>query len=316
MAEKKKDPVAVTSRSFSRHPILRAELLEKYERVMFNDAGKSLGGAELVAFLRGHKRAILALESLDEAVLSQLPDLEVVSKYGVGIDKLDLSAMKRFDVRLGWKGGVNKRSVAELALAFAISLLRQVPRANLEVRNQVWRQLTGNLLTGRTVGIIGCGHVGKDFIQLLRPFNCRILIHDILDLTDFAKDVGAETLSLDALLKQSDVVSLHVPLNPSTRSLINRDRLRLMKVSAVLINTARGGIVDEEALKEWLKEGKLTGAAFDVFIEEPPRDNELLALPNFLATPHIGGSAEEAILAMGRAAIAGLEEARDADSFV
>lgn len=301
------DRVAVTSRSFSRHPMLRAELLARYRFITFNDSGVQLKGDELVAFLKGHDKAITALETIDDHVLSQLPELKVISKYGVGIDMLDVEAMRRRGKRLGWVGGVNRLSVAELVISFAIALLRHVPAASREVRAGTWRQHTGGLLSGRTVGIVGCGFVGKELVRLLQPFSCLILAHDIVDYAQFYAQHGIEAVSLEDLLTRADVVTLHVPLDESTRGLLSSQSLRHMKTGAVLINAARGGLVDESALKALLKAGTIAGAAFDVFAQEPPQDAELLGLRNFLATPHIGGSAEEAILAMGRAAIDGLD---------
>jgi len=308
-------PIAVTSRSFSRHPILRAELLERYSHVTFNDGGYSLAGSDLIDFLRGHVKAITALEKLDEAVFSALPELKVVSKYGVGLDMLDMAAMERHRVLLGWTGGVNKRAVAELVITFAIALLRRVPEANQEVRTGIWRQIRGRQLSDCTVGIVGCGHIGKDVAILLRAFGCRVLAHDILDFPEFYAQHQITPLSLEELLSQSDVVTLHLPQDDSTRNMLNSERLALMKTSAILINTARGQLVDEAVLKAMLIDGRLAGAAFDVFATEPPKDMELLNLPNFLATPHIGGSSEEAILAMGRAAIAGLDAAVSGSQF-
>lgn len=301
------DRVAVTSRSFSRNPVLRQELLRRYEHVTFNDAGKQLEADSLVAFLSGHDKAITALERIDEAVLNRLPELKVIGKYGVGLDMIDLDAMRRHGVRLGWTGGVNKRSVSELVIAFSISLLRHVPAAHREVLGGTWRQHVGNQLSGKTVGIIGCGHIGKDLIRMLQPFECPILVNDLLDFPEFYRQHKVEAVKLEELLVRSDVVTLHVPLDESTRDMMTAGRLGLMKPNAILINTARGGLVDEAALKTALQEGKLAGAAFDVFAQEPPEDRELLELPNFLVTPHIGGSAIEAILAMGRSAIDGLD---------
>jgi D-3-phosphoglycerate dehydrogenase len=303
-------PVAVTSRSFSRHAVLRAELLERYETVTFNNADHVLSGDELVNFLRGHVKAIMALETLDESVLSKLPELRVVSKFGVGLDTFDFEAMERYGVMLSWKGGTNKRSVSELVIVLAISLLRHVVTANRELQSGIWRQPKGSCLSGCTVGVIGCGHIGRDLITLLKPFGCNILCYDVEAFPDFYAEYNVRPVGLEDLLREADVVTLHVPLNESTQNLLNAERLALMKPSAILINTARGHLVDEQALKEMLKSNSLAGAAFDVFAEEPHMDTELLNLPNFLATPHIGGSTEEAILAMGRAAIAGLDAAR------
>jgi phosphoglycerate dehydrogenase-like enzyme len=298
--------VAVASRSFSRHPVLRAELQALYPHVTFNDSGASLSGAALVEFLSGHDAAITALETVDEMLLAQLPDLKILSKYGVGYDMVDVAALKRRGVRFGWTGGVNKRSVSELVISMMIALLRLVPQAGDEIRNGQWRQLLGRQLTGRTIGIIGCGHIGKDLAGLLKAFDCRVLAHDLIDFPDFYANLGVTPVSLDALLTEAEIVTLHLPLDASTRGIISGPQIAQMRKSAILINTARGGLVDENALQAALISGHLAGAGLDVLAQEPPSDRQLLSLPNVLVTPHIGGSSEEAVLAMGRAAIAGL----------
>jgi len=300
-------PVAVTSRSFSRHPILRAELLERYSDVRFNDDGLTLSGQALIDFCQGRKKLITALETVDEQFLSALPELEVIGKYGVGTDMIDKHAMVKHGVELGWTGGVNKRSVTELAIAYMISLLRHVPLTNNEIRDGIWKNRKGRYLSTRTVGVIGCGHIGKDLIGILKAFGSDVLVNDILDFPDFYREHEVQPVSLEELLQCSDIVTLHIPLDDSTRNILSAERLSLMKPDAILINTARGGLVDEAALKSALQEGRLAAAGLDVFTSEPPDDQTLLNLPNFLCTPHIGGSAEEAILAMGRSAIDGLD---------
>lgn len=304
---KNNTPIAVTSRSFSAHKLLRAELLDRYSNVRFNDEGASLHGEDLIGFAQGRLKLITALELIDDNFLTAVPELEVISKYGVGTDMLDMKAMRRRGIRLGWTGGVNRRSVTELVIAFMISLLRRISLANNEVRNGHWINRKGKQISGRTVGIIGCGHIGKDLVPILKAFGCKVLAYDILDFPEFYAAHKVEPVSLEELLRRSDIVTLHVPLNDSTLNMINSDRLAMMKQEALLINAARGGLVDESALKTMLLEDRLAGAAFDVFATEPPVDLELLNLQNFLATPHIGGSSEEAILAMGRAAIMGLD---------
>lgn len=287
---------------------MRAELLEGYSNVRFNEEGVALGGEALVEFARGRRKLITALERIDGEVLAALPELEVISKYGVGTDMLDHAAMRRHGVRLGWTSGVNNRSVTELAIAFMISLLREIPLADREMSEGTWRNLEGRQLSERTVGIIGCGNIGKDLAVILRAFGCTVLAHDIVDFTEFYAAHEIEPVGLEDLLSGADIVTLHVPLDDSTRHMLSAQRLALLKPRALLINTARGGLVDELALKALLISGRIAGAGFDVFAPEPPDDLELLRLPNFLATPHIGGSSEEAVLAMGRAAIRGLDE--------
>tara|TARA_B100000965_G_scaffold378412_3_gene373308 strand:+ start:114 stop:1076 length:963 start_codon:yes stop_codon:yes gene_type:complete len=304
-------PVAVTSRSFSKHPELRKALTARYPNTTFNDAGGSLRGADLIEFLRGHEKAITALEPLDAEVFDALPELRVIGKYGVGLDMIDLEAMRERGVRLGWTAGVNRRAVAELALGFALSLIRRVPESKALVDAGDWRQVKGRQLSGRTVGIIGLGHVGKDLATLLRAFDCRILAHDIRMDPDFCARVGVEMTGLDPLLVESDIVSIHLPLDGTTRGILDAKRLARLRDDAILINTARGHLVDEAALAAELTAGRLAAGAFDVFAAEPPENNSLIGLANFIATPHIGGSTEEAILAMGMAAIDGLDQAGD-----
>ena len=302
--------VAVAARSFVRNPALRAELLAKYPDACFADAASALDDETLVAFLEGHDRVIIGLERVDDGVLSRLPELRVISKYGVGLDGIDLEALARRGIRLGWTRGVNRRSVAELTLAFALALLHRVPECSGALKHGEWQKLVGRELTGKTVGIIGCGSVGQEVVLLLEPFKCRVLAHDIRDYPEFFAAHDVERVTRDDLLQRSDVVTLHVPLDASTRGLIGARELAMMRAGSCFINAARGGLVDEEALADALARGHLAGAACDVFQIEPDANPRLLAQPTFLGTPHIGASAQEAQLAMGRAAIDGLENAR------
>ena len=308
--------VAVASRSFSKHAVLRAELLARHPGAKFNDAGASLKGAELEAFLKGCDKAVLALEAVDAKLLDALPELKVVSKFGVGLDSFDLKAMAARGVKLAWTPGTNSRSVAELALLAILALLRRVPEASADLAAGKWGQPKGTTTTGKTVGLVGLGAVGKDLVRLLGPFETKVLAADPAADAAFLKERGVALTSLDELLSSSDVVSLHLPLTPATKGLIGARELARMKPGAILLNTSRGGLVDEEALLAALDAGKLAGAALDVFETEPPRDSRLTSHRKVLATPHIGGSTEEAILAMGRAAIAGLDSARDAAEFL
>jgi phosphoglycerate dehydrogenase-like enzyme len=302
--------VAVASRSFSRNPTLRQELLDRYPGSRFNDQGTVvLSGTELIQFLRGADRAITGLDVVDEAVLDAVPELRVVSKYGVGLDMIDLEAARRHGVSVRWTPGVNRQAVAELTICFMIALCRSVVVLAQDLAAGRWHHPGGRQISSSTVGIVGCGHVGQQVARICRAMGARVIAHDLRAYDEFYREAGITPMSLDALLQQSDIVTIHVPLDASTRGLIDARALALTKPDAFLINTARGGIVDERALKQALLERRLGGAAFDVFAVEPPVDRELLMLRNFIATPHIGGGTLEAVLAMGRAAIAGLEGA-------
>ena len=308
--------LVIASRSFSKHPTLRREVLKRYPDAKFNDKGLSLSGDSLVEFLDGYEKAITALEKIDDSILKLLPNLKVIGKYGVGLDMIDLHAMKRHGVNLGWTGGVNKRSVSELVISYSIALLHRTIFANAEVRKGKWYQVKGRQLSDCTVGIIGCGHVGKDLVELLQPFNCKILANDVLDFKDFYKKYEVTSVGLEELIRKSDIVTLHLPLDKSTQNILDSDKLSLLKNDAVLINLARGGLIDEVALKELLNNNKIAGAALDVFEVEPPVDPSFATMDNVLITPHIGGSTEEAILAMGMAAIEGLENSEDPLNFL
>jgi len=308
--------LVIASRSFSKHPVLRKEVLKRYPDAKFNDKGLSLNGNSLIEFLDGYEKAITALEKIDDSILKHLPDLKVIGKYGVGLDMIDLRAMKRYGVNLGWTGGVNKRSVSELVISYSIALLHRTIFANAEVRKGRWYQVKGRQLSDCTVGIIGCGHVGKDLVELLQPFNCKILANDVLDFKDFYKKYEVTSVGLEELIRKSDIVTLHLPLDKSTQNILDSDKLSLLKNDAVLINLARGGLIDEVALKELLNNNKIAGAALDVFEVEPPVDPSFATMDNVLITPHIGGSTEEAILAMGMAAIEGLENSEDPLNFL
>jgi phosphoglycerate dehydrogenase-like enzyme len=300
--------VAVASRSFSRNPILRQELLDRYPGSRFNDVGPAvLSGDALARFLTGHSTAITGLDVLDEALFRAVPELRLVSKYGVGLDMIDLAAARRHGVSVRWTPGVNRQAVAELTICFMIALCRSVVPLARDLASGGWRHLGGRQVSSSTVGIVGCGHVGQEVARICRALGAAVVAYDIRDYDDFYRDAGVTPVPLDALLQQSDIVTIHVPLDPSTRGLIGARALELMKRDAFLVNTARGGIVDEHELKRALVEQRLGGAAFDVFAVEPPVDHELLMLPAFIGTPHIGGGTSEAVLAMGRAAIAGLE---------
>jgi D-3-phosphoglycerate dehydrogenase len=304
-------PIAVLSRSFSRHEVLRAELALRWSDIRWNDGDATLAGPSLIDFLAGAERAIVALEKVDDALLGALPGLRVISKYGVGCDNIDLHACAARGVKVGWTGGVNRLSVAELALSLMIAALHRVGEGMVQIRGGGFKQLRGRQLSGRTVGIVGCGFVGTELARLLRPFGCRLLAHDIKDLGPFCREFDAVAVDLATLVAEAEIVTLHVPATPATRHMIGAAALSAMRPGAVLINTARGGIVDEAALFDALAGGHLAAAALDVFEIEPPEDRRLVMLPNVIVTPHIGGSSEEAVLAMGRAAIEGLETAGD-----
>ena len=222
---------------------------------------------------------------------------QVIARVGVGLDNIDQTAAKEKDIRVinAVEGAMN--AVAELVLGLMLSLAREIPRADREVRNGNWikKELMGTELRGKYLGIVGLGNIGKRLGRLARALNMNIIGFDVAPIDDeFSKEVGLMKADIGTLLASSDYVSLHVPLLDSTKHMINAEKMSTMKNNARIINTSRGGVIDEEALYEFLKDGKLGGAALDVFEIEPATSNKLTSLPNFISTPHMGAQTKEA----------------------
>lgn len=299
--------IAVTSPSFSRHPRLRDELLSRFPGARLREDEERLDGERLRTYLAGCDGAVIGLEPVDAPLLDALPELRIVAKYGVGLDNIDQAACAARGVAVGWTPGVNAQSVAELSLCFMLGLVRNVFFTGSQLRAGQWVKRGGRQLSGKTVGVIGVGHAGQALIRLLAPFGCRVLANDIADRDDFCAETGAIVATKKRIFAEADIVTLHVPLTSDTHHLIDAGTLSRMRSGAFVINTARGPVVDETALKAALDSGHLGGAALDVFAEEPPRDRALIEHPRLIATPHIGGNADEAVLAMGLSAIGHLE---------
>ena len=224
---------------------------------------------------------------------------QIIARVGVGLDNIDQDAAKEKNIRVinAVEGAIT--AVAELVIGLMLSMAREIPRADREIRNGNWikKELMGSELKGKYLGIVGLGNIGKRLGRLARALNMNVIGYDVTPIDDeFSKEVGLMKADLDTLLSSADYVSFHVPLLDSTRHMINAEKLKMMKNTAHIINTARGGVIDEEALYNSLKEGSLAGAALDVFEVEPATGNKLITLPNFVATPHMGAQTKEAQL--------------------
>ncbi len=222
---------------------------------------------------------------------------QIIARVGVGLDNIDQTAAKEKNIRVinAVEGAMN--AVAELVIGLMLSLAREIPRADREVRNGNWikKELMGSELRGKYLGIVGLGNIGKRLGRLARALNMNIIGYDVVPIDEeFSSEVGLMKADLGTLLASSDYVSLHVPLLDSTKHLINAEKMSTMKNTSRIINTSRGGVIDEDALYEFLKDGKLGGAALDVFEVEPATSNNLATLPNFISTPHMGAQTKEA----------------------
>lgn len=234
---------------------------------------------------------------ITKEMIERASKCKIIARVGVGLDNIDTEAAKAKGIRVinAVEGAMN--AVAELVLGLMLSLAREIPRADREIRNGKWlkKELMGSELSGKYLGIVGLGNIGKRLAKLARALNMNIIGFDVMPIPDdFAREVGLVKTDIDTLLASADYVSFHVPFTETTHHLVNAKRLSTMKKTACVINTSRGEIIDEDALYDALQQGKIAGAALDVFEKEPAVGNKLTTLPNVICTPHIGAQTKEA----------------------
>ena len=303
------EQLGVCSNTLCSHPAMRQIVLDAYPEARLWDGPRITDEETLIGHLDGCDAAIVGFEPLTERVLAALPGLRIIAKFGAGCETLDFEAMQRHGIRFGYTFGVNRLAVAELALCFMINGLRWITPLNQSMRaGERPRNRNGRLLTGRTVGIHGCGNIGKEVVRLLKPFGCTVIACDIKDYADFYRANDVTPVSFDELLERSEVLTLHLPIARSTRGLYSREVIERLRPDCVLVNACRGNIVDEDALCDALEANAIAAACFDVFGIEPATCDRLLGNPNMLAVPHIGASTEETRIAMVNSAIRGLTQ--------
>ncbi len=251
--------------------------------------------------------AIVSTDPFTADVLRNSPGLQVIARVGVGIDSIDVTAATELGVAVTTTPGANEETVADHAIAMMLAVLRRIPENDGGVRRGEWNRTgphTPRLLTGSTVGLIGYGSIGRLVARRLAGFDVELLVTD----PALTESESPRAVELDELLARADVVSLHCPLIPATRNLIDQRALTLMQPHAILVNTSRGGVIDETALIQALGDGVIAGAALDVFEIEPPRDSPLLAMPNVVVSPHVGGLSTKSVDVMIRRATASVIE--------
>ncbi len=253
----------------------------------------------LIELLDGVEAAIVGVVPMTAHVLENAPRLRVVSAHGVGVDHIDLEAATRLGVIIANCPGANDQAVADLTIGLMVSIARQIPQVDRDVRGGKWGRYEGSELWKKTLGLIGLGRIGRGVAKRASGFDMQVLAYDPYVDEKQAEAIGVRMTSLEEVIASADFVSLHAALTEETRNMIGKRELEQMKLSAFLINTARGGLVDEEALYTALVEGKLAGAALDAFTSEPPVDSPLLELRNVVITPHIGAHTKEAIERVG-----------------
>ncbi len=305
------DRVLVTTTSFQDTPGYHHDLLGKqgYELVSARGPLPEQDIYDLVGEVDG---IICGDDAFTRKVLEKCkPRLRVLSKYGIGLDKIDLDAATELKIPVCFTPDVNHTTVAEHVFGMILNLIRQIGEQNAIIQDGGWKRMTGHEMWNKTMGVLGMGRIGKETAKRARAFGMKVIGYDVFwtDLNDyFAAEYGVtRAASPEEVMKEADFLSLHMNLTPDNTKMINADSLKLMKPTAIIVNTARGGLVDEAAVAAALKTDKLGGYCADVFSEEPiTKDNPVLGLKNTVLTPHIGSRTYESVVRQATKAVRNL----------
>jgi len=293
--------VLITSRSFGKVYKNSIKMLEEGGcEIIKSPYPRALKEKELLELIEGIDAVIVGVDEVTARVIEIADRLKVISKHGVGVDNVDVEAASKKGILVTTTPGTNANAVADFTFALILSLSRSICKADYSLKCGEWGRIIGHETGGKILGVVGTGRIGRAVINRAGGFDMRVLAYDITPDKKLASQLKVEYVSLETLLASSDFVTLHIPLTEKTRNMLGQKEISLMKPCAYLINTARGGILDEDALYSALKEKKIAGAAIDVYEEEPPpADSRLLKLDNLITTPHIAAYTYEALREMG-----------------
>jgi D-3-phosphoglycerate dehydrogenase len=304
--KKTKVKVLISSRSFGKSdPSPMEELKIRGYEIISNPYGRMLEEHELLELTKDVVGMIAGTEKITENVIKNASSLRVISRAGTGIDNINMVWAKKYGVSVFNTPDALTQAVTELTLALILSLYRRIVEADKNIRIGKWKPMMGSLLSSKTIGIVGLGRIGKRFALLVKPFELNIVAAEPAPDYNFASRQGIQLKSLKEVLKESDIITLHVPLSEETYHMIGETEFALMKKSSIIINASRGGLIDEDALTEALKKGLIGGAAIDTFEKEPYK-GPLKKLNSVILTPHIGSYAKEARVQMEMAAVENL----------
>lgn len=274
------------------------------DEVVVNPYGRPMQPEEIVPVLQGVDGYIAGLDFITKEVIENAPDtLKAISRYGVGYERVDIAAAKEKGIIVTNTPGANTQAVADLAFGLLICACRNICVLDQQVKEGRWPRQYGVELYGKTLGILGFGSIGKAVAKRAAGFSMNVLAYDPYVSKQAAAQNGAELVGISDIFKQSDFISLHLPVTEQTRNLVNAEAIDTMKQGVVLINTARGGLIDEDAALKALLSGKIAGLGLDAFSVEPPSNSPLLRLPNVIATPHTGAHTKEAMDNMANMAV-------------
>jgi D-3-phosphoglycerate dehydrogenase len=291
--------IVITARSFARANPQPLVMLEKAGCTVIRPGNER----ERQKALSEADGIIAGLEPYGAETLDMCKKLKVISRYGVGCDAINLDAARARGVKVAYTPGANSDSVADLTMALMLAAARHIPSMDAMIKRGVLERPLGVEMWRKTLGVIGTGRIGKGVMKRAAGFEMRLLCYDILWDEDFVLGAGGTYTDLDTLYTQSDFITVHIPLTGETRGLISEAAFKKMKKTAVVVNTARGGIIDEAALYEALKSGAIFAAGLDTTVDDPPFGNPLRTLPNCILLPHAGAATVEASHSMGVMAV-------------
>lgn len=290
--------ILLSPSSFGQCGIEPLNILEQEGYVVVpNSYGRKLTEDEVIEIAHDCIGIVAGVEPLTKRVMDALPNLKCISRVGVGMDSVDLEYAKQKGIIVVNTPDGPTRSVAEMSIALTFSLLRKIPQADASIKSGVWKKETGNLLFGKTIGVVGLGRIGRMVSEIFSKLGNKVIGFDLYPDVDWAKKNNVRIVELNKLMLDSDIITLHVPPNKNKIAIIGKEQLNLMQQTAFLINAARGSVVDEAILFELLKEKQIAGAAIDVFSEEP-YNGPFITLNNVVLTPHLGSYAAEGKLQM------------------
>ncbi len=291
--------IAVLSRSFGKaDPAPLNYLLDKGYEVLMHNNDRQVDEDHIIELIGDADCAILGNDLITPKVIDACPNLKCLSKQGVGMDRIDQEYCKEKGIAVFNTPLANNESVADHTLLLMMAAIRDLKNCIIDDPSPEWGTEFTNDLFEKTVGLVGFGHIGRAVARRLKGFDCKILVYDPYLSPEKVEGCGVELVDLPELLRESDIVSLHAPLTEDTRDTINSETIAMMKPTAILVNTSRGGLINMEAFRDAIKTGRIRGAALDVFIEEPPRNEEILCHPHVLATKHIATHTKECALRM------------------
>ena len=282
--------VFVSTHPFSSTSSVPMQLIKDNNiELSYNQHGRKITTQELAQDIQDAEVLIAGTEKITEEVFCNAPNLKLISRVGIGLDGIDFDLCKKYDVRVAYTPDAPTMAVAELCVGLIIDLARKISHTNKAIKEGIWNRHMGMLLYGKTVGIFGMGRIGKSLIHLLSTFNVKFKVHDVEPDLAFGRLYAVDFVSKEEVLKSSDIISVNLPLKADTHDYITMKELEMMQAHTILINTARGGIVNEDDLYTALKTNIIAGAAVDVFEVEPYK-GDLIKLDNCLLTCHMGAS--------------------------